>query len=490
MNIFTIRNTRVSQRILLLFQFMSIPLIILFITFLVTVHLIHRYETKIFSENISSIRAAYNVETSILSMRGLTAYYILERDPRWNDTFDNNVDKFNHWYTQAFANSKTETERTILSNIALDFHAFEKQHKEILALLDGGNEEKAEDLLLNVSNPYFNDIYNGCEKLIRANDRMITSSLKDMEKYTNRARIFVYILSFCFILTGVLLSVIITRSIVKPLHEIEKNSKNLAAESNSRDEVERLKHTFDAVIMAMKENQDQVVRSEKRAAIGELAAGLSHELNNPIGIIAGFSEMLLSQKSLKKKDRQIMQDIYRESLRCRNLLGEFLAFARSPEPALRRLNMGRIIRQNIRLFSRQNRYKKITFSYERFEAGIQAMVDPLQMTQVFMNLFMNACDAMDGEGDIRVSLYRDNGITIRVRDSGPGIKEDILDRIFTPFYSTKNRGTGLGLSVCRGIIEKHGGTITAESRVSEYCEFIIHMPEVDNGIAATRSRRR
>ena len=311
MNIFTIRNTRVSQRILLLFQFMSIPVIILFITFLFTIHKIHQYEARIFSENIASIRAVYNVETSILSIRGLTAYYILERDPQWLDTFDRNEDKFNYWYNHAFANSKTDTEKAILSSIALDFHAFQKQHRDILALLDKGDEDKAEDLLLNISNPYFNDIYNSCEKLIKNNDRMTGLSMREMEKYTGRARVFVYILAFCFIIIGILLSFIITRSIVKPIEEIEKSSSLLGESSKSRDEVERLKHTFDAVIKAIKNNQDQVVRSEKRAAIGELAAGLSHELNNPIGIIAGFSEMLLSRKSLNKSDRQIVQDIHR-----------------------------------------------------------------------------------------------------------------------------------------------------------------------------------
>lgn len=477
MNLFTIRNTRVSRRILLLFQFMSVPLVILFITFLITIHWIHETERRIFSQNMAGIRAAYAVETSILSMRGLMAYYIMERDPQWIDTFDHNVNKFNHAYSESFRMAKTDAERTILSNIALDFNLFQKQHREILALLDSGNSEKAEDLLLNVSNPYFNDIYNGCEKLIHSNDRTITASLADMERYTARAQVFVYILCFCFILIGIFLTVIISRSIVKPLREMEMNGRAVGAESTSPDELERVKNSFNLIVAEMKKNQEKVIRGEKRAAIGELAAGLSHELNNPIGIIAGFSEVLMQRKSLKSGDRRIVSDIHREAMRCRNLLGEFLAFARSPQPVMRRLNMARVIRKTIRLVSGQREFAGITFVFDRWDTAVRAMIDPLQISQVFMNLFMNACHAMEGEGTITLSLYSDGGTVIRVRDSGPGISGDALPRIFIPFYSTRTKGTGLGLSVCREIVEKHGGTITAGNGPERYAEFIITLPE-------------
>jgi signal transduction histidine kinase len=479
MKIQYMRNIRIGQRILILLQFMSIPTIIIFVLFLFMINRLQDSQSRIFLENISSIRAAYNLELALLDLKGFRANYILDGDRKWLKKFDDNVREFNRWYNEAFESATTETERDILSAMSLDFEKFIELHREIVALAEKKNKKAATEMLLDKSPVIYTAIYEGCERLIHKNEALISETEEGVKHFLKISTILGYLIIVIFVFIGIILAFVITRSIVDPIREMEKSGGDFGSVGESKNEMERLKERYQQMLGIIQDNQQKMVESERKAAIGEIAAGMSHELNNPIGIIYGFAEMLLSSGSLSDHDRDMVNDIFKESGRCKKLLGDLLDFAKSPEPNYRVSDIKKLVKDTVKMLAGQARFRHISFK-TRFPAGkINIRMDDVQMRQVFLNLLLNACDAAkEQNGVITASLHREEKtVQVIISDNGDGIKQEDLARIFNPFFSTKAEGSGLGLALSRDIINKHNGRIEASSEYGKGASFIISLPE-------------
>ncbi|MFB0547209.1 MAG: ATP-binding protein, partial [Anaerolineae bacterium] len=229
----------------------------------------------------------------------------------------------------------------------------------------------------------------------------------------------------------------------------------------------------------LRKAQEQLLQAEKLAAIGQLAAGVAHEINNPIGVILGFAQVI--SKKLTEDDplSNPLATVEKEALRCKSIVQNLLDFARRSEPALRPINVNTVLEATCALvehkFSSQN--VEIIKGYDPNLPEI--MADENQLQQVFVNIILNAFQAMPGGGELRITTRRmGSEVQILFSDTGVGISPENLKRIFDPFFTTKEvgQGTGLGLSVSYGIIEQHNGTIEVESRVGVGSTFTIKLP--------------
>jgi len=212
--------------------------------------------------------------------------------------------------------------------------------------------------------------------------------------------------------------------------------------------------------------QDHLVRAEKLAAIGQLAAGVSHEIDNPVGIILGYAELLRGEFPPGDARREDAETIIRECLRCRRITGSLLGFARSEPTRREALDPRALVAETLRSLQVQKLFREIRCATSFPAEPVQLAGDPDKLRQVLVNLLINAAQAMQGRGEIRIELERGaDRVEIRVADTGPGIAEADREKIFELFYSTKERGqgTGLGLAVCRKLVEEHGGTLTAST---------------------------
>ncbi len=477
-----IRKIKIWHRMIVLIQVMSIPTIIIFIMFLYTINKLYQIENRILMENVSSIRAAYNIEISLLKLKGQKANYILEGSTKWLEDFSNDADQFDFWYDKAFKAAKSDDELNILSTISLDFEQYLKFHDEIIELMDKGKKKEAIKVLHSKSTSYYDELYKGSENLIKKNEKIINESNEKAKQYLERSRIFGYITIVCFILMGIGFSLIITKSIVDPIKEMELDSSSVANITSDKNEIEGLRERFSKMIKTIEDNQEKLIHSERKAAIGEIAAGISHELNNPIGIICGFSEMMIKRESLSKKDRETVEDIYQEAVRCKNLLGRLLNFARTPEPNIKLTGIKNLIKQTVKTFENQEKYSLVKFSISIPKEPVKIYIDSVQMRQVFINLILNACDAMNNSGKIIITLnVDDKNSVLSFKDNGSGITPENQEKIFTPFYSSKPKGVGLGLAICRDIVEQHNGRLTVESDAGSFSNFIITIPRGKNG---------
>lgn len=223
--------------------------------------------------------------------------------------------------------------------------------------------------------------------------------------------------------------------------------------------------------------QMQLAESERLAGIGTLAAGIAHELNNPLCIIMGFAQSLLKDTPAGHPNHSVLGMIAEESERCGSILKELLHYAK-PSPAVRvLLPLQNVIEVSLSLVKHRLKEKHIRLE-ESYDDLPDLSADPKKLQQVFVNLFMNSLQSMKSHGRLTVTTRRDgNDVVICVRDTGEGISEKHLPHIFEPFFTTKKgAGFGLGLAVCRSIIESHDGTIRAMSEPGVSTTFEIRLP--------------
>ena len=477
MNLNILRGLKIWHKILIMFQFMMLPALIIFFVLMISTNKLNDYQNRILLENVSSITAASNLQNSLLRLRGLKAYYLLDGNYDWIIDFNNNVESFNYWYEACFESAYSEEERDILSAMSIDFANYMIIHDNIINKAKAGYKENAKKMLLVDSNKSFELIFNGCEKLINKNRLIISETETRLHRYTKLSRILAYLTLISFFIFGIILIILITKSIVGPIRAIEQASRDFTPEKSERNEIEMLKERFEMMIKTINDNQRKLIISERRAAIGEIAAGISHELNNPIGIIYGFAQILVGRPQISESDREFIEDIFRESERCKILLKDLLDFARTPEPNYIETDIMNLVEETVSLIENQSKYEKIKLEVINTGSRANAVIDPFQIKQVLLNLLNNSCDAMNNNGTITILVdNNEKSLKINVRDHGNGIKPDEFEKIFTPFYTTKEEGIGLGLAVCRDIIAKHNGTITVNREYTDGALFIIEIP--------------
>jgi two-component system NtrC family sensor kinase len=215
--------------------------------------------------------------------------------------------------------------------------------------------------------------------------------------------------------------------------------------------------------------ETQLVQSEKLAAVGQLVSGVAHELNNPLTSIAGLSEFLLEQKELGKKDRGHLQVIQEQAERAGRIVRNLLTFARKGSAERVPLDLNDVVRRTLSLMTYDLKLQDIAVERELSGALPEVLGDRHGLQQVVLNLVSNAAQAVadnprERAREVTVSTWFDGQVHLRVADNGPGIPDDLLPSVFTPFFTTKEpgKGTGLGLSITYSIIESHGGQITIE----------------------------
>jgi PAS domain S-box-containing protein len=217
----------------------------------------------------------------------------------------------------------------------------------------------------------------------------------------------------------------------------------------------------------LRRTQEQLLQSEKMSAVGQLIAGVAHELNNPLTAILGYAQLLQSE-GLTERASDFVSKLFKQAQRTHRVVQNLLSFARQRKPQKQIVEIAKVLEETLALRDYDLRVNNIKLERETAAQLPMVTADPHQLEQVFLNIINNALDAMldtGRGGSLKVSASaKDGNIQVEFHDSGPGIKEP--NRIFEPFYTTKSvgKGTGLGLSICYGIIQEHGGSISARNR--------------------------
>lgn len=242
-----------------------------------------------------------------------------------------------------------------------------------------------------------------------------------------------------------------------------------------------------------KQTELQLVQSAKMASIGLLAAGVAHEINNPLFVITGETEMLLKDESKDRETKDTSRIILEQAGRITEITKRLLDFSRQKESKRQSLDVNKVIEESISLLNYQIKLEKIKIVKDMAVALPMFLGDENQLQEVFLNIMLNAAQSMEGTGILTIRTYSekitegergkinkfktgDTIVVIEFKDTGKGMDDEALSKIFDPFYTMKEKGTGLGLFICYGIVDNHRGTIEVQSKLGEGSTFIIKLP--------------
>lgn len=295
---------------------------------------------------------------------------------------------------------------------------------------------------------------------------------------------------------AILTSYFLAKGIANPIKNLVSATKRLAQgnldqkiRSKSKDEIGELGRAFNSMVGSIRDRDErlkeqaelQIMKSERLAMIGRLAAGVAHEINNPLGGILLYSHLMLEELSPDDSRREGLEKIVRETDRCTKIVRGLLDFARPSEPKVEIGKLEDVVKSVLLLVEKQPLFQNIVVE-KRFDLNVPVIpFDKSQMQQVFINIILNAAESMEGEGELLTEVkLSDEGkyVEAKFADSGHGIPEENFEKLFEPFFTTKRHGngTGLGLSISYGIVKKHGGTIEVRSEVGKGSTFTVKLP--------------
>jgi two-component system, NtrC family, sensor kinase len=313
-------------------------------------------------------------------------------------------------------------------------------------------------------------------------------------QYPKKIIMLFFIIALCITaLLSVLVIFFYTKMMMRPIERVIKISKRIMGGDLSARTIMRPKgelgvlcKTIDQMADSMEQHvtkiqedtRMQIMQSEKLASVGRLAAGVAHEINNPLTGVLTFAHFLKEKKN-NESDQHDIDVIIQETTRVSDIIRGLLDFARQSPPVKAMINVNDTIQQLLMLIKGQKEFRNITITEEYDIKLPQILADKNQLQQVFLNLVLNAGEAITGPGTITIRTSVDGKyILVKISDSGCGISEEDMYKIFDPFFTTKpvGKGTGLGLSVSYGIIQQHGGEIKCESKQNEGTTFRILLP--------------
>ena len=304
-----------------------------------------------------------------------------------------------------------------------------------------------------------------------------------IEAFNNR----VAMIAALTIIVAAMLAVPISHWIAGPITRLSEATESLAqGDMDVRvrvpggGELARLAGSFNQMVETLQRTQTELLHKEKLASMGQLAAGVAHEINNPLGTIHLYAGELRKELPADDPRRDDLAVILRETDRCKTIVGDLLNFARQQEVLAQSTDVHDLLEQAIAAVRPHPQFEQIMIQRD-YAMGLPTIeADPAQLLQVFVNLLNNAAEAIEGAGTIRLTTrLAGSSVVVNVADTGCGMPEENLGRLFTPFFTTKGpgRGTGLGLSIVYGIIKMHRGQITVQSRVGEGTTFTVTLPQ-------------
>lgn len=340
------------------------------------------------------------------------------------------------------------------------------------------------------------------QELINKVDDMVALTTKRLEQRTQATLTKISgtkIILYALLVLGPLLifglSYFFIRTFTRPMNKLLYATRRLK-EGDLDYRIEGLKQEFGEVAgsineMAgsLKEHFTKMQRIEQGMVLAEVAAGLAHEIKNPLAGVRGAIELISQESNMAQQDRELLLKAVEDVIRIESLMKDLLSFAKPPKPQYVDVDLNGVLDMIVSFALKHPSFSLRNGSninvVKDFDGHIPAVpADPMQLRQIFLNLLLNAAEAMPDGGSLRVKTYYEKSkrtVGVMVSDTGKGIEADCMNKIFQPFFTTKRKGTGLGLAIIKRLIEQHEGSIWVENNPGGGATFTISFPETRNG---------
>lgn len=433
---------------------------------------------QIVADNLDQARAIYELEIALLEQGGLVSSYLLDGNEAWIEALATRQAYFPSWLERVNRIPMSDTDRRLVRDIHTAFETYEQSRAQVIALYRAGEVDQARSALQERMNVHYDQVYQLCEQLSRSNNGEIEAALTARRRQTRWVTLWVTVCTVTSAgLIGGLLWLFFGR-IWGPLRRVLRE-----AEVPPGDEVRAVGTLVQSLRSDYHQARDRLAQSQQQlATVGRIAAGVAHEIRSPLAALKMRLYSLQQTLDRAPQHERDFEILFEEIARLDDIIRHFLEFSRLPEP-----QTGRVALEPILLGTLDLLRHEIATGNIRLECQIDpdlppVLADAQQIRQVLINLIRNATEALVSRGVIRVTATSEISepstpvVVVRVQDNGPGVSEDIRERLFDPFVSTRESGVGLGLWIAKRIMEQHGGQLDLESWIPGCTVFAVRIP--------------
>lgn len=494
------------------------------------IHQQQQQASQLLNRSVSGMRAAEELEVRTREIRTSLNQFVVTGDKRYLLPIPKMLDENLEWLKKAENLKMSPNEAGLIDQIRTAFQRFLDRFHEIRRQIDQPGQ-KDEALDLAVSNLIDEQITRGVlihvHEFLERNQHLISETIPVNQEAADRVGFGLAALGIIGAVTGLLFGYIgasrFHQSLVQlsvPVHDAAGKLSEVVGPVNlnlsgvNLTEMQQALHSMadhvGDVVNRFQQSQREALRAEQLAAVGQLAAGMAHELRNPLTAIKMIVQAAIESPSGTGVTGKSLQVLYEQILRQENSLRSFLEYARPPRLETQRFDLSKVVVDCLNLMQAQAERQGVKLLSTSLSDTFPADGDAAQIRQVLVNLVGNAIDALAGKGTIEIELQacssdlleaefqlRAESIVhatqwnvLSVSDDGPGLPGNLGDRIFEPFVSTKETGTGLGLSICRRIVEMHQGVIVGRNRPGGGAQFVICLPAAPTTPAITSQVKR
>ncbi len=438
-------------------------------------------------KNLASFQAAEELENSLLMQKGYLTYFFLDNNPEWLQKLETYSQGFRKWLSKARQSAYTPAMQEILDQIESKYRDYFQQRQQVINLYSLGQRKEGYERHQELRQE-FATIYALCERYKVIHEYAIARVRSESRTQARFINTLALGAMFSVVALGAMLVYILIKQILGPIRRLALET-GPASDATVPDEVkalsQRVHNLLENVDLAqsqLEKSQEYLLQSEKMALVGKLAAGVAHSIRNPLTSVKMRLFSLGRHLELSPTQKEDLEVISEEIRHIDNIVRSFLEFSRPPKLKMQKTSLSDVVDSALTLLSHRLESYGVTVEVKRSERLPEMSADPEQLKEVLVNLILNSCEAMVNGGKITIQEGKGQMAPLgrvaflKYSDNGPGVPASIRDKIFEPFFSTKEEGTGLGLSIARRIIQEHGGFLELTSREGHGAEFIITLP--------------
>jgi signal transduction histidine kinase len=449
--------------------------------------------SDIINKHVAAFEAAEALETTLVNQKGFVSYYFLDKDPDWLRQLGEYRQIFRNRLDEAKRNANNPILRDILEQIEIEYNQYTESKDQVIDYYKVGKIAEGAALHKQVRGGFF-IIFALCEKYKQIHKDQIMQTREKTEYQARHLRIIAAAAAGASFLLALGMIFFLYSQILGPVHRLAQEASGRSEGGGEKNEITSLHRSVQGLLedvdttrQELEKSREHLLQSEKLALVGKLAAGMAHSIRNPFTSVKMrlFSlSRALELTDTQKDDLAVISDEIRH---IDTIVQNFLEFSRPPRLQIQQISPSMVVDQALQLLVHRLNSYAVKITLDREIQLPKILIDPEQLKEVFVNLIVNACEAMDSGGKIiireKVGIVPELGLAeiIELSDNGPGISEAIIEKVFQPFFTTKEEGTGLGLSIASRIIEEHRGRLEVDSPDGHGTTFRILLPIEETG---------
>ena len=450
--------------------------------------------TEIIDENVAAFQAAEALETALVNQKGFVTYYFLDGDPDWLRQLEEYRQIFKKRLKEVHDLAENEGQKKAIDRIESEYNEYITSKDQVIGLYKAGERETGSRLHKKVRNHFFMTLELS-DQYKELHHQRIDQVREMSRRQAKKIRIIAGTAMLIVVVLGILLAFVLVGNILGPLRRLAMEADRKSESDKSDDEVKAISRSVRGLIKdidhthsELEKSRETLLQAEKMALVGKLAAGMAHSIRNPLTSVKMRLFSLDRNLDLSVTQKEDFEVISEEIRHLDTIVQNFLEFSRPPKLKIQKVSPSEVVDLTLQLLKHRLESYDVEIKLDRERPLPEIQADPEQLKEVLVNLVINACEAMEGSGSIEIreeeTLVGPMGrvVLIRLIDDGPGMPESITDKVFEPFFSTKEEGTGLGLSIAVRVVEEHGGRLELTSKEGKGTTFTVTLPVKESNL--------